>query len=128
MSGYPFRLADPDDQGRAPVPPGPANRISIPVRRLMAGAGSRRRLAVVDSHFPWVVSGFRYHEGEELLRQRPDTLFFSLYRMTDPFPTRVSTCRVSDTSPCSWGNGRIHGVFNREQEFSASLVPMGSPG
>ena len=35
------------------------------------------------------LSGFRYHEAEEVLRRLPDTLFFSLYRLTVPFPAPV---------------------------------------
>jgi glycosyltransferase involved in cell wall biosynthesis len=48
-----------------------------------------RRLAVVDTRFPWKLSGFRYWEAVEILRQRPDTLFFALQRGPDEFPTEV---------------------------------------
>ena len=48
-----------------------------------------RRLAVVDTHFPWQISGFRYRESLELQSLRPETLFFSLHALTDPFPARV---------------------------------------
>jgi glycosyltransferase involved in cell wall biosynthesis len=40
-----------------------------------------RRLAVIDSHFPWKQSGLRYWENYEIYLQRPDTLFFA----TDPY-------------------------------------------
>ncbi len=53
-------------------------------------AGSRgRRLAYVDSHFPWERSGFRYADALALHEARPDTLFFSMYEMRDPFPAPV---------------------------------------
>lgn len=88
-AGYPFPLADPNDPGRPPVPTTPRDDAAIRVRRTVARMFRRRRLAVLDSHFPWQVSGFRYHEAEEVLRRLPDTLFFSLYRLTDPFPVAV---------------------------------------
>ncbi|CAN7759202.1 glycosyltransferase [Paenibacillus sp. LjRoot153] len=42
-----------------------------------------RRLAVIDSNFPWKQSGFRYWENYEIYRQRPDTLFFATKPYTD---------------------------------------------
>jgi glycosyltransferase involved in cell wall biosynthesis len=51
--------------------------------------GHRRRLAVVDTHFPWKISGFRYFEAKAILDLQPDTMFFALYRCTDPFPAEV---------------------------------------
>jgi glycosyl transferase family 1 len=55
----------------------------------IARRGRKRRLAVLDSTFPWRMSGFRYHEATAILRARPNTLFFSTYEMTDPFPAPV---------------------------------------
>jgi glycosyltransferase involved in cell wall biosynthesis len=52
-------------------------------------ASGRRRLAYLDSTFPWKMSGFRYREALALLEARPDTLFFSQYELTDPFPAPV---------------------------------------
>jgi glycosyltransferase involved in cell wall biosynthesis len=49
----------------------------------------RRRLAYVDTHFPWRRSGFRYDEALALHELRPDTLFFSLWKLVDPFPAPV---------------------------------------
>ncbi len=141
-SRYPFPLADPADVGRSPVPPGPVSRIALPVRRFAARrAGTRRRLAVVDSHFPWTLTGFRYHEGEELLRRLPDTLFFSLYEMTDPFPapvyplaefpTRAAAAGVTDVYMVffNWaagilgvaGHGGFHGLGGAREDIS--LLP-----
>src|ERR1700730_14542422 len=48
-----------------------------------------RRLAYVDDVFPWMLSGFRYHEAHAIWELRPDTLFFSLWDLTDPFPAPV---------------------------------------
>jgi hypothetical protein len=56
--------------------------------RLRRRAG-RRRLAVLDTHFPWRLSGFRFHEFDEIRRQRPDTVFFSLFEMGEPFDAEV---------------------------------------
>lgn len=61
--------------------------------RSLAGRARRRlrgqRLAYLDSHFPWRRSGFRYADAGALLELRPDTVFFSLYEMRDPFPVPV---------------------------------------
>ena len=66
---------------------------------------------MVDSHFPWLLSGFRYHEAEEFLRRRPDTLFFSLFRLTDPFPTAVHSLASFPTVAPAAGVTDIHLVF-----------------
>ncbi len=89
MSGYPFPLADPGDQGRPPLPTTPWDHVVVRARRTVARTSRRPRLAVLDSHFPWQMSGFRYHEAEEVFHRLPETLFFSLYRLTDPFPATV---------------------------------------
>ena len=44
---------------------------------------------MVDIRFPWKVSGFRYWESLEILRQRPSTLFFALEVGPDDFPAAV---------------------------------------
>jgi glycosyltransferase involved in cell wall biosynthesis len=48
-----------------------------------------RRLAVIDTMFPWAYSGFRYWENFEIYRQRPDTLFFATTPHKDEFPAEV---------------------------------------
>ncbi|MFE0504338.1 glycosyltransferase [Peribacillus butanolivorans] len=48
-----------------------------------------RRLAVIDTIFPWKQSGFRYWENFEIFKQRPDTLFFATRLYKDEFPTKV---------------------------------------
>jgi glycosyltransferase involved in cell wall biosynthesis len=86
---YPYSFASAERRKSSP-----ANR---PLRRVspsrLVGAARRRhrgrRLAVVDTHFPWQISGFRYQEGLEIRERRPDTLFFSWHALTDPFPANV---------------------------------------
>jgi glycosyltransferase involved in cell wall biosynthesis len=74
---YAVPLRDAADPGcpprRAPGPP-------------PAPAGDGRRLAIVDTHFPWRLSGFRFHEFSEIARRLPDTVVFSLYGMSEPWP------------------------------------------
>ncbi|MCM3270695.1 glycosyltransferase family protein [Paenibacillus elgii] len=48
-----------------------------------------RRLAVIDTWFPWKLSGFRYWENVEIHVQRPDTLFFAAFLRSDEFPAPV---------------------------------------
>jgi hypothetical protein len=55
------------------------------MRRRLRG----RRLAYVDNMFPWERSGFRYHEALALHELLPETLFFSLWDLTDAFPAPV---------------------------------------
>jgi glycosyltransferase involved in cell wall biosynthesis len=57
--------------------------------RRAASSGDGRRLAVLDTHFPLWLSGFRYHEAAELLERRPDTVFFSMARTGESWPRPV---------------------------------------
>ncbi|WP_248930304.1 glycosyltransferase family protein [Paenibacillus hamazuiensis] len=50
---------------------------------------SSRRLAVIDTWFPWKQSGFRYWENMQIFSQRPDTLFFAIQPYHDEFPAPV---------------------------------------
>ncbi|MCU6797573.1 glycosyltransferase [Paenibacillus sp. WQ 127069] len=52
-------------------------------------AGKTRRLAIIDTTFPWKQSGFRYWENMEFHNQKPDTLFFATNIYTDEFPAQV---------------------------------------
>jgi hypothetical protein len=79
-----------------PAQPWPALRLPGPLsRRANAGAGGLRRhlrgrrLAYLDSLFPWQRSGFRYHEALALHELRPDTMFFAMWDLDDPFPAPV---------------------------------------
>jgi glycosyltransferase involved in cell wall biosynthesis len=65
-----------------------SGRPSAP-RRVAGGNGDGRRLAVLDTHFPLWLSGFRYHEAAELLERRPDTVFFSMARTGESWPRPV---------------------------------------
>jgi glycosyltransferase involved in cell wall biosynthesis len=86
---YPYPFASSGERPSIPVDT-PLPRLS---RARLLGAARRRlggrRLAVVDTHFPWQISGFRYQECLEIHALRPDTLFFSLHELTDPFPARI---------------------------------------
>ncbi len=57
----------------------------------MSVVTSKRRLAVIDSNFPWIQSGFRYWENLEIHRQLPDTLFFATNPYTDVSGQRQPT-------------------------------------
>jgi glycosyltransferase involved in cell wall biosynthesis len=85
---YPFPFASSEQE--ASIPTDQPARGWRPSTILGAARRRRgRRLAVVDTHFPWQISGFRYSEFLELYRCRPDTLFFSMYELNDPFPVRA---------------------------------------
>ncbi|NUU60937.1 glycosyltransferase [Paenibacillus agri] len=49
----------------------------------------KRRLAVIDTKFPWMMSGFRYWENFYINQERPDTFFFAVQPHSDPFPAKV---------------------------------------
>ncbi|NOU79236.1 glycosyltransferase [Paenibacillus sp. LMG 31459] len=49
----------------------------------------KRCLAVIDTKFPWMMSGFRYWENYYIKQERPDTFFFAVQPHTDPFPAKV---------------------------------------
>ena len=69
--------------------PGPVAKRLQGLRGSLRRHRQGRRLAYLDSTFPWERSGFRYHEALALLDLRPDTLFFSVWDLTDPFPAPV---------------------------------------
>ncbi len=76
-------------------------------RRTLRG----RRLAYIDSHFPWQLSGFRYADALALLEARPDTVFFSMYEMRDPFPAPVLPLAQFPRLAPSLGITDVYGVF-----------------
>jgi glycosyltransferase involved in cell wall biosynthesis len=80
-----------------------------------------RRLAYLDSTFPWVRSGFRYHEATALLELAPDTMFFSLWDMTDPFPVPVYSLADLPRIAIQRRITDAYGVF---QLFLAGLVGL----
>lgn len=86
-----YRLPARDPQQRWPrlQTPGPLARGLYGARGALRRRRRGRRLAYLDSTFPWERSGFRYHEALSLFALRPDTLFFSMWELTDPFPVPV---------------------------------------
>jgi glycosyltransferase involved in cell wall biosynthesis len=80
-----------------------------------------RRLAYLDSTFPWLRSGFRYHEASALLELVPDTVFFSHWDMTDPFPVPVHSLADFPKVASREGITDAYGVF---QLFLAGLVGL----
>jgi len=58
-------------------------------------------LAVVDTHFPWSLYGFRYWENYEFHKIDKNILFFSVHKMNDYFPTRVHTLSAMKKYPIS---------------------------
>ena len=100
-------------------------------RRLARARGSLRRrrrgrrLAYLDSTFPWERSGFRYHEALALLALRPDTLFFSMWDITDPFPAPVHPLAEFPRLALREGVTDTYAVFSL---FLESLCGMRSNG
>lgn len=101
--------------------PGSAAIRGARVHRLISGR-RRSRLAVLDSTFPWQMSGFRYSEATAILAARPDTLFFSTYHMTDSFPVPVHALADFPEIALREGITDAYGVF---LWFLAGLVGLG---
>jgi glycosyltransferase involved in cell wall biosynthesis len=102
--------------------------------RSLAGRARRklrgRRLAYIDSHFPWQLSGFRYADALALHEARPDTVFFSMYELRDPFPAPVLPLAQFPRLAPSLGITDVYGVF---LEWMAGILglrsdPDGEPG
>jgi glycosyltransferase involved in cell wall biosynthesis len=123
VASYQLPARDP----RQPRPvPSAATRTQLSAHRTRRARDQHRRLAYLDSTFPWRRSGFRYHEAEALLELRPDTLFFSLWDLTDPFPAPVH--RLSDFSEIALAEGitDAYGVFLVLLEGLLGLNPRGT--
>ena len=116
---YSLPARDPS-QPRPDVAGVPATQV---LRRWMRRAmgGRTRRMAYLDSTFPWARSGFRYHEASVLLEVAPDTMFFSLWEMTDPFPAPVHPLADFPRIAVQEGITDAYGVF---QLFLAGLVGL----
>ena len=82
-----------------------------------------RRLAYLDSTFPWERSGFRYHEALSLLALRPDTLFFSMWELTDPFPAPVHPLAEFPLIALREGVTDVYAVFSLFLESLCGLRP-----
>jgi glycosyltransferase involved in cell wall biosynthesis len=81
-----------------------------------------RRLAYIDSHFPWQRSGFRYADELALHEARPDTVFFSMYETRDPFPAPVLPLAQFPRLAASLGVTDVYGVF---LNFMAGILGLG---
>ena len=79
------------------------------------------RLAYIDSHFPWRRSGFRYADALALHEARPDTAFFSMYEMRDPFPAPVLPLADFPRLAGSLGITDVYGVF---LDFMAGILGL----
>jgi hypothetical protein len=96
--------------------------------RLLAGRirrAPRRRLAYLDSMFPWERSGFRYHEAAALRELKPDTMFFSLWELTDPFPAEVHPLSEFPVIAPACGITDVYGVFYLFLAGLCGLRPSG---
>ncbi len=114
---FPVPLLDPEASPRYPDDSQPRRRWSGLFRR-----PKRRRLAVVDTHLPWPLSGFRYYEFLEIQRQAPDTQFFSLHAMTAAFPVPVLPLADFPSEAAKRGITDIYGVF---LNFGLGLLGLG---
>jgi len=82
-----------------------------------------RRLAYLDDVFPWKRSGFRYREAYAIWELRPDTLFFSLWDLTDPFPAPVHRLTDFPVIASNAGVTDAYGVFLLFLEGLCGLRP-----
>jgi hypothetical protein len=89
VSAYRLSARDPRQPWPELEKPGALTRTLARRRGARRRRSHGRRLAYLDSTFPWERSGFRYHEALSLHALRPDTLFFSMWDLTDPFPAPV---------------------------------------
>jgi glycosyltransferase involved in cell wall biosynthesis len=130
VAQYRVPLADPRARRPQLCRPGPVegrfNRLLGGLRRRVRG----RRLAYLDSHFPWARSGFRYADALTLHEVRPDTVFFSMYETTDPFPAPVLPLAEFSRLAPRLGVTDAYGVF---LNFTAGLLGVsadsaGDPG
>lgn len=119
VASYSLPVRDPRQQRPkvAPMPTAHVLRSRIP-RTI---GRRKRRLAYLDSTFPWAGSGFRYHEASALLALAPDTMFFSLWEMTDPFPAPVHPLADFPLIATRAGITDAYGVF---QLFLAGLLGL----
>ncbi|HEX3360169.1 MAG TPA: hypothetical protein VHS74_04165 [Solirubrobacterales bacterium] len=116
---YRLPARDPDQPRPTLIERGPLAAPLDHLRGKIARHG--RRLAYIDSTFPWMRSGFRYHEALSLHALRPDTLFFSTWEMTDPFPAPVHPLAEFPRIAARGGITDTYGVFTLLLE---SLVGM----
>ncbi|WP_251037995.1 glycosyltransferase [Paenibacillus albidus] len=71
----------------------------------------KRRLAVIDTKFPWMMSGFRYWENYYIKQEQPDTLYFAVQPHTDPFPAKVHHLSEFENMVVKHGITDVYCVF-----------------
>ena len=101
--------------------PSPVWQAAGLLRGRLRRARRGRRLAYLDNMFPWERSGFRYHEALAIHELLPDTLFFSLWDLTDPFPAPVHSLADFPSIAPAAGVTDAYAVF---QLFLEGLVGM----
>jgi hypothetical protein len=107
---------------RPPAARTAAARLRGALRRRLRG----RRLAYLDNTFPWERSGFRYHEALALHELLPDTLFFSQWDLTDPFPAPVHPLADFPLIAPAAGITDAYGVFQLFLEGLCGMRPSGA--
>jgi hypothetical protein len=118
--------ADPDQPWPELQTPGPLrSRLGLTRSRLRQRLRGRR-LAYLDSTFPWERSGFRYHEALALHELRPDTLFFSMWKLNDPFPAPVHPLSEFPMRALRGGITDVYGVFSLLLESITGMRPDGT--
>jgi hypothetical protein len=117
-----------DLPARNPAQPPPA--LAAPGRfdalrraRRRLGRDGRQRLAFLDATFPWERSGFRYHEALAIHQLLPDTLFFSMWELTDPFPVEVHPLADFASIAPRAGVTDAYGVFQIFLEGLCGMAP-----
>jgi glycosyltransferase involved in cell wall biosynthesis len=85
-----------------------------------------RRVAYLDSTFPWQRSGFRYHEALALHALQPDAMFFSMWELTDPFPAPVHPLADFPKLARRGGITDIYAVFSLFLESLVGMRPAGT--
>jgi glycosyltransferase involved in cell wall biosynthesis len=88
--------------------------------------GRGRRVAYLDSTFPWQRSGFRYHEALALHELQPDAMFFSMWDLTDPFPAPVHPLADFPRLARRGGVTDIYAVFSLFLESLVGMRPEGT--
>ncbi|HEX4308056.1 MAG TPA: glycosyltransferase [Solirubrobacterales bacterium] len=88
--------------------------------------GGGRRVAYLDSTFPWQRSGFRYHEALALHELQPDAMFFSMWDLTDPFPVPVHPLADFPKLARRGGVTDVYAVFSLFLESLVGMRPAGT--
>ncbi|MCW2951338.1 MAG: glycosyltransferase family 1 protein [Conexibacter sp.] len=123
VEGYHVPARDPLQERPQLVEPPPWRASLVALRGGLRRRRHGRRLAFVDNMFPWHRSGFRYHEALAIHELLPDTLFFSLWELTDPFPAGVNPLADFPAIAPAAGVTDVYGVFQVFLEGIAGMPP-----